>query len=142
MTTPEPAATSARNLARHLLKREAVDATDAASAAAMQRAWERVSETLRRSVGEDGYDALLARALVRAESQHPLVKSIRHVDASGIHLDVMTAVEGRGAAGAGGAVEALLAALIEILSDFIGADMVRNLLNQDDHPQPGGRSAQ
>jgi hypothetical protein len=93
MTTPEPAATAARELARYLLEREAADTTDAASRAA----------------------------------------------APGIRLDVITAVEGHGAVSAGAAVEALLAAIVELLSDLIGADMVRNLLNQDDHPQAGGR---
>ena len=53
-------------------------------------------------------------------------------------MDVITAVEGHGAVSAGAAVEALLVAIVEILSDLVGADMVRNLLNQDDHPQPGG----
>ncbi len=143
MTTPEPAAPAARELARYLLEREAADTTDVASrAAAMQRAWARVSETLRRSVGEDGYHALLARALAQAEAQHPLLKNIRRADASGIRLDVITAVEGHGAVSAGAAVEALLVAIVEILSDLVGADMVRNLLNQDDHPQPGGRRTQ
>jgi hypothetical protein len=143
MTTPEPAATAARELARYVLEREAAGTTDAASrAAAMQRAWARVSETLRRSVGEDGYNALLARALVHSEAQHPLLKNIRRADASGMRLDVITAVEAHGAVSAGAAVESLLAAIVEILGDLIGGDMVRNLLSQDDHPQAGGRRTQ
>jgi hypothetical protein len=143
MTTPEPAPTTARKLARYLLEREAAEVTDEGSrAAAMERALARVSETLRRFVGDDGYSALLARALVRAEADHSLVKSLRRVDPSGLRLDVIAAVEGHGPVSAGAAVESLLTAIVEILSDFIGADMVRNLLNQDDQPKADGRRTQ
>jgi hypothetical protein len=106
----------------------------------MQQAYTRVSETLRRSVGEDGYNALLSRALARTESEKTLLKEIRRNDAAGIHLDVAAAVDGHGAATVAAALESLLAALVEILSDLIGADMVRNLLDHNDSPQAlGGR---
>jgi hypothetical protein len=139
MTSPESPA--ARELARHLLERETAGATEAAKlGAAMQRAYARVSETLRRSVGEDGYSALLSRALARTESEQALLKEIRRNDAAGIHLDVAAAVEGHGPATVAAALESLLTALVEILSDLIGADMVRNLLDHDDSPQAlGGR---
>jgi hypothetical protein len=138
-----PGSPAAREMARQLLERETAGTTDVARGAAMQRAWTRVAETLRRSVGEDGYSALLARALARLEAEQPVLKDIRRSDASGIHLDVAATVEGHGAATVGAALESLLAALVEILSDLIGADMVLNLLDHDDHPQPpGGRRRQ
>jgi hypothetical protein len=142
MTTPGSPA--AREMARQLLEHETAGATEGGRlGAAMQRAWTRVAEILRRSVGEDGYSALLARALARAESQQPVLKDLRRPDALGIHLDVAAAIEDHGAARVGEAVESLLAALVDILSDLIGADMVRNLLDHDDYFQtPGGRRRQ
>jgi hypothetical protein len=140
MTTPE--STAARELARRLLERETAGATEAAGlGAAMQRAYTRVSRTLRRFVGDDGYRALLVRALVRADAKHAMWKDVRRNDAAEIHLDVASAVDGHGAVMVGEALESLFAALVEILSDLIGADMVRNLLDHDDSPQaPGART--
>jgi hypothetical protein len=131
MTTLESPA--ARELARQLLERETGGVTEGAGlGAAMQRACVRVSDNLRRSIGEDGYRALLARALVRTESAQPVLKHIRRTDAAGIHLDVTPAIEGHGPVAVSMALEALLAALVDILGDLIGADMVRNLLIYDD----------
>jgi hypothetical protein len=143
MTTPNASA-AARELARELLDRETSGATEVASlAAALQRAWARASGTLRHFVGEDGYSALLARALLRAGVEQPMLNNIPRVDASGIHLDVVSAVEHHGAPTARAGVESVLAALIEILSDLIGPDMVRNILDPDDHTQTsGGRRTQ
>jgi hypothetical protein len=133
MTTPESPA--ARELARQLLERETGGVTEGAwLGAAMQRACARVSDNLRCSVGEDGYHALLARALARTEPAQPVLKHIRRTDAAGIHLDVAPAVEGHGPVAVEMALESLLAALVDILGDLIGADMVRNLLIYDDSP--------
>jgi len=134
MTTLQSPA--ARELARQLLERETGGVTEAAGlGAAMQRACVRVSDNLRRSIGEDGYRALLARALARTESAQPVLKHIRRTDAVGIHLDVTPAIEGHGPVAVGMALEALLAALVDILGDLIGVDMVRNLLIYDDSPR-------
>lgn len=140
MTTPESPA--ARELARQLLERETGGVTEgAALGTAMQRTCVRVADNLRRSVGEDGYHALLARALARTESAQPVLKHIRRTDAAGIHLDVTPAIDGHGSLAVGMAVESLLAAIVDILSDLIGADMVRNLLIYDDSPRTlDGRS--
>ena len=142
MTTPESAA--ACELARQLLERETVGVTAPDMlGAAMQRAWTQVSENLRRSVGDAGYHALLSRALARTEAEQPLLKHIRRSDAAGIHLDVVPAVEGHGVVTVSAALESLLAALVDILSDLIGADMVRNLLIYDDSRQgPRARRTQ
>jgi len=132
MTTPESAA--ARRLARQLLEREATATNEPADlAAAMQRAYTRISDNLRRSVGEDGYTALLTRALARTQSGDPVLRDIRRNQATGIHVDV--AVDAHGPAAVRVALESLVAALVDILSDLIGEDMARSLL---DHDAPRG----
>ncbi len=126
----------ARQLARELLEHETAGATEVVRfGSAIQRACTRVSENLRRSVGEDGYNALFARAVARTECDQPVLTDIRRSDAGGVHLDVVTAVQRHGAATVGAAVESLLAALVDILSDLIGADMARSLLDHDDSPR-------
>lgn len=103
---------------------------DPATGQAMQRAFSRVSDNLRRTVGEDGYRALLGRAIAQMGSNQPVWTSTRYAG-FGIELDVVAATERHGAAAVGAALESLVAALLDILSDLIGADMARNLLNHD-----------
>jgi hypothetical protein len=130
-----------RRMARHLLEREIAGLTDeAAVGAAMQRAYGRVSENLSRSVGEDGYTALLTRALTRVQPEQPVWKHIRRADAGRIRLDVAAGVRGHGAQAVDQALEALFVAIVDILSDLIGADMVCNLLTHDERrTQDNGR---
>jgi hypothetical protein len=125
--------TAARELARRLLTEEAAAATEPGlAAAAMQRVCTRVSANLRRCVGDDGYNALLVRAVASIEGDHPVVAGIRRVDGSAIHLDgVAATVHASGVPAVGAALEALLAALIDIMASLIGADMVPNLLGAD-----------
>ena len=131
-----------RRMARHLLEREIAGLTDeAAVGAAMQRAYGRVSENLSRSVGEDGYAALLTRALTRVQPEQPVWKHIRRADAGRIRLDVAAGVRGHGAQVVDQALESLFVAIVDILSDLIGADMVRSLLTYDEarRTQDNGR---
>jgi hypothetical protein len=126
-------------MARQLLERETSGATQAAElAAAMQRAYERVSDDLRRTVGDDGYNALMARALALTQFERPLLREMRRNHGTGIHLDVASGVDGHGTSAASEALESLLAALVDILSDLIGPDMVRSLLDHDG-PPPASR---
>ena len=97
----------------------------------MQRAFTRVSDNLRRSIGEDGYRALLGRAVARMQSNQPVWTNIRYAGL-GIDLDVVAAVDRHGASTVSTALESLVAALFESLSDLIGAEMARNLLEHDD----------
>jgi hypothetical protein len=134
-----PGSPAARELARHLLERETAGAMDPERlGAALQRVCSRVAHNLRRSVGDDGYSAVLARAFVSAQAEEPLLKDMRRTEAGGIDLDVIEGVEGHGAEAVSTALEALLAAIVDILSELIGADMVRRLLDQDDGPQAPG----
>src|SRR5688572_32082897 len=102
-----------QDMARRLLARETSAAgAPALVAAALQRACARVSANLRDSVGDDGRDALLARALARTESDHPALKDVRRLNHGAIHLDNFVAsVEAHGVAAVRVAIEALLAAL-------------------------------
>jgi hypothetical protein len=127
-----PGSPEAREIARQLLERETAGVTEAAElGAAMQRACARVSEDLRRSIGNEGYDALLARALAIAEAEQPVLQRIRRVDPTGIHLHVAAGVEHHGPTAVHVALESFFARLVEVLSELIGVDMVRNLLIAD-----------
>ncbi|HXT17471.1 MAG TPA: hypothetical protein VN706_17655 [Gemmatimonadaceae bacterium] len=125
---------NAKAVARRLVERGADGEVQAeALGAAMQRAAGQVVDDLRSVVGADGLDALLDRAIARAQHEHPAVASMRRADDSaGIPLNVMPAIEAHGAAAARAGLEAVLAALVDILTALIGADMVRNLLHADD----------
>jgi hypothetical protein len=104
-------------------------------AAALQRALVRMCVNLGDSVGDDGRDALLARALARTESDYPALKDIRKLNNGAIHLDgVAASVEAHGVAPVTAAIEALLAALLDVLGRLIGEDMAMRLL---DHDLPG-----
>src|SRR5689334_7335169 len=110
-----PEAATARDLARELHEPEMASATDAARLAdAMQRVCIHISEKLRRSVGDEGYVALLEHVVAAMEHDHRVVlKDIWRTDAAEIHLHVASAVESRGAATVNAALESLLAALHE-----------------------------
>ena len=93
---------------------------------------ERVTGNLRDAVGEDACSALLLRALARTQFEHPALKDLRPQGGNDIRFDAIPASAARhGTAVVTTAVEALLTALIEILSSLIGADMVLNLLKHD-----------
>jgi hypothetical protein len=127
--------TAAQEMARRLLAREMSAAVDPATvAAALHQTCVRVSANLRDSVGDDGRDALLGRALARTESQHPPLKDIRKLNGA-IHLDgIVASVEAHGVAPVTAAIEAMLTALVDVLGRLIGDDMAMRLL---DHDMPG-----
>lgn len=122
-------------VARRVLARESATRSKAepkAVGAALQRTCLRVSENLRDVMGEDGSNALLARALARTEGDHPALKNAYHRQHGGIQLDgVVASVEAHGVAAVTAAIEALLAALVDILGRLIGEDMAIRLIDQD-----------
>ena len=132
--------------ARRLVAREAAQVGDGAPAkvgAALTRTCLHVSENLRDTLGDAGWAALLARALARTEADHPALKGIRRQNEDDIDVDsVVAAVEVHGVASSTAAFEALLAALIEILSRLIGEDMAIRLLDRDAPWPPSGVEAQ
>ena len=118
-----------------MLSREDVDATDPASTrSALRRVCTRVSTNLRSSLGDDGYTALVRRALARAQHRHPVLEKLAQAgqpvfDLPSIleHADLQTAPV------LAAAVESLLADLIDNLSGLIGADMTLSLLEPHTH---------
>lgn len=142
-TDPSP---TARTFVRQLLAREIAGAEqpDAVSAA-IQRLCTRLSENLRRSLGDDGRDALLERAFARTQPTHPALTEIGHFGKTGACFDgVAASVDAHGVSVVTAAVESLLATLAHILGGLIGADMVMNLLDHEDQnsKSPDGRQAQ
>jgi hypothetical protein len=127
-------------MARRMLDRDAAGATEAERLSlALERTFARVSGNIRRSVGEDGYAALLARAVVTTESDESVLVVIARADAMGVDLDIATAVEAHGVRAVDASLESLLASLVDILSDLVGEDMARNLLDHDGSPQRPGK---
>jgi hypothetical protein len=122
-------------IARRLLAREAPPGRKAepkAIGAALERTCVRVSANLRDAMGDDGWAALFARALARTERDHPALQSIRRVDNGGIQLDgVVASIETHGAGPVTAGIEALLAALIDVLGRLIGEDMAIRLVDGD-----------
>jgi hypothetical protein len=110
---------------------------------ALQRTCLRVSESLRDSMGEDGRNALLVRALARTEADHPALKSIVGLNEGGIQLNgVAASVEAHGVPAVTAAIEALLASLIDLLGRLIGEDMAIRLIDQDAPRSRKGGGAQ
>ncbi len=126
-------------IARRLLAGESTAGSEGQSAmvgADLQRTCARVAENLRDAMGEDGCTALLARALARTEHDHPALKDIRRLNNGGIHLDgVVASIETHGAGPVTAAIEALLAALIDVLGRLIGEDMALRIIDQET-PRP------
>jgi len=132
-------------IARRLLAREGPGSKDKPEmvGAALQRSCLRVSESLRDSMGEDGRNALLVRALARTEADHPALKNVVRINEGSIHLDgVVASVEAHGVAAVTAAIEALLAALTDLLARLIGEDMAVRLIDPDAPPSRKGDGAQ
>jgi hypothetical protein len=124
------AATSAE-IVRRILHREAGSSGQVITAEALQRACTRVCENLSDSLGEDGCTALLARSLARTEEAHPALKIVRHANGRGITLDgVAASIDKYGIEVVTPAIEALLAALVDVLGRLIGEDMAERLFDQ------------
>lgn len=123
-------------MARQLLAREIGGAEEpAAVSAAIQRALTRVSENLRHSVGDDGYHALLSRAITRTQAEHPALIDMYGGGEADISLNGVPAiVDAHGVPTVTAALESLLAWLADVLSGLIGVDMVMNLLGPDGPP--------
>ena len=94
-------------------------------------------------MGDAGCAALLARALARTEGAHPVLKDLRRRADEGIRLDgIPASAAAHGIESVTAAIEALIAALVDILTRLVGDDMAIRLLDQDDpHPpaRGGGR---
>jgi hypothetical protein len=101
-----------------------------------------VCANLREAVGAGGCNALLARALARAETNHPTLKDVRRLKGNDVQLDgVVASVETHGIAAVTAAIEALLAAVLDILTRLIGEEMAMRVINRDALPSRTGGGA-
>ena len=129
MTKPSK---GARDLARQLLRRENAGTVEPAeTGAAFERTLARVSENLRRSVGDDGYTALLTRAIAQTRTEHPALGDIRGDGPLVFPIGNPTDAGIHDTKAVSAAFESLLASIVDLLSSLIGADMVLNLLDPD-----------
>lgn len=102
------------------------------AAGALQTACSRAFENLCDSMGEAGSNALLTRALARTELEHPPLELIHRLDGNVIRLDgVAASIDAHGLPATTAAVEALLAALIDVLGRLIGVEMAIRLIDHD-----------
>jgi hypothetical protein len=105
---------------------------------ALARACSRVTTALRDSLGEGGCTALLARALRRTKAAHPSLGTLSPIEGDRIALDgVSASVEAYGSAAVAAALEALFAAVAEILIQLIGEEMAIRLIDPDARRQVG-----
>jgi hypothetical protein len=135
--------TASAEITRRILAREAAASTDRnpdSAAVAMQRAWGRVTDALRHSMGEAGADALVSRALARTQATHPVLKALLRPGSAAIHLDSIAANTGSAdAKEVSAAIEALIGALVDILARLIGEDMaIRVIYGYDPETQARG----
>lgn len=122
-------------IARQVLARDPPTVGDGApepAGQALQRSWTRVTDTLRDSMGDAGCAALLARALAHTEAAHPVLKDLRRSETDDVRLDgIAASVDAHGIEAVTAAVEALLAAVLDILTRLIGEDMATRLIVHD-----------
>lgn len=136
---------SSQEIARWLLALErapgASKGQEAATASQLQQLCTRVTGNLADTMGGDGCTALLARALARTERAHPVLTSIRRISNGDIVLDSVAAgVESHGLAAATSGLEALFAALTDILGRLIGEDMALRVMLPDLRLRPQDES--
>lgn len=141
---PPPGDAASRSLAssevaRRILARDALapenetgSVTPETAIFALQRSCIRVSDALRNSMGDAGCAALLARALARTEQAHPVLKDLHGRADEGIRLDrIAASAEAHGIESVTAAMEAVIGALVDILTRLIGDDMTTRLLDYD-----------
>jgi hypothetical protein len=101
-------------------------------APALQRIFARTCDNLRDAMGDDGCDALVARARARVERSHPALEDLCRRRAGDLQVeDVLATIDAYDVDAITAAVEVFLAALIEILSRLIGEDMAIRLIDHD-----------
>ena len=105
-------------------------------AVGLRKTCTRIAGGLRNALGTDGSNALLVRALARTESQHPLIADLRRSSEGNISFDALVkSVDEHGIGPVTAAVEALLAALVDILVRLVGEEMTARLTTVDTGPQ-------
>jgi hypothetical protein len=107
-----------------------------AAALAIHRSYTRASNALRSSTGEAGRAALLSRALASTQRAHPALTDLRVLNPDGVGLgDIVASIEAHGRDDVAAAIDALVGAVVDVLTRLIGSDMANQLV-RDDVPQP------
>jgi hypothetical protein len=107
------------------------DDGDANVALAASDACARVCRTLTRTLGAIGSQALLKRALLQAQTEHPALRAVVVGEGTDVGLEGIAeaaAMHGEPSVVAG--LETLLGALLALLGRLIGKDMVARLVAQ------------
>lgn len=141
---PASRSLTSSEVARRILARDSLarahgtgSATAETAILALQRSCTRVTDALRNSMGDAGCAALLARALARTEGAHPVLKDLHGRADEGIRLDSIAAsANAHGVESVTAAIEALIGAVVDILTRLIGDDMVLRLLEHDGPQAP------
>lgn len=92
-------------------------------------------------MGDAGCAALLARAFAHTEGAHPPLKDLRRPGDDGVRLDgIAASADVHGIEDVTAAIEALITAVIELLTRLIGEDMTIQLFDYDklEPPTRGG----
>jgi hypothetical protein len=123
---------SAQQIARRLIdsrRREGGEADSEARAAAA--ACNHLYRGLSRWVGSDGCDALFARALPEARTEHPALEQIQLRARSEPYVDgVAQTIMAHGDTATADGLESMLVRLIELLGRLIGDDMAMKLIER------------
>jgi hypothetical protein len=130
----DPQLSSSVQLARRLLAQDTAAGTGDPEIAAvgLRKTCARVSASLRNALGTDGCNALLVRAVTRTEARHPLIAELQRAHEGHISFDgLVKSVDEHGVDAVTAAIEALLAALIDILVRLIGEEMTVRLTAAD-----------
>ena len=128
-------ALNAQELTRRLVARaSSADNGQNDPSLAVQTACERTYHELTRRLGQTGSSALLTRALVQAQTEHPVLKEIRLGGSSKTTLNgVKEAVQAHGVPAVAAGLEATLEKLLGLLSRLIGDDKVARLVESSAH---------
>ena len=126
---------------RRLLAREG-DHDGPKAREALRRVCMAVTDSLRESLGQDGCDALIARALARTQGEHPVLKEVPRSKGAGVGLDEVVASDAVHTPAVAAALEALLTAVLDILARLIGEDMATRIIDPDalQNPDREGQS--
>jgi hypothetical protein len=105
-------------------------------AVGLRKTCARTSAALRNVLGADGCSALLVRALARTQGRHPLIADLRRSSEANVSFDgLVKSVDEYGVVPVAAAIQALLAALIDILVRLIGEEMTVRLIAAEAAPQ-------
>lgn len=135
-TNSSPPSDAALALAQRLFVREvAPDAPDAVVVAGAARLCTRVADGLTRSFGPFGSVALLARALARAQTDHPALHGVAY---DSVQLPIIAGLEAsaerHGAQAVADGTIAMVARLTDAIGRLVGDDIAAALLEQSINP--------